>query len=263
MESKGVEVRKKRGKALKKEQKKKFNWTTVGWVIGLCAWVAICLIGVQFLVSFIMVSILGTAASETIWNAVFSGIVYVLTLLLTILVPWKVLKMKTSREELGLSGLPTWTDILLTPVGFVVYWVVAAIVMALVSVIFVNVDWAQQQNIGFQDLFSIGDKLVAFIALVVVAPIAEEIIFRGWLYGKIRSKVPAWVGILVVSALFGLMHLGFDIQALQWNAAVNIFCMSVVMCVMREITGTIWSTILLHMAKNGIAFYLLYIVGMY
>jgi membrane protease YdiL (CAAX protease family) len=32
-----------------------------------------------------------------------------------------------------------------------------------------------------------------------------------------------------------------------------------VMCVMREHTGAIWITILMHMAKNGLAFYLLFV----
>jgi membrane protease YdiL (CAAX protease family) len=31
------------------------------------------------------------------------------------------------------------------------------------------------------------------------------------------------------------------------------------MCVMREHTGAIWITILMHMAKNGLAFYLLFV----
>jgi membrane protease YdiL (CAAX protease family) len=73
--------------------------------------------------------------------------------------------------------------------------------------------------------------------------------------------VRAWVAILAVSVLFGLMHLGFDFEALQWNVAINIFCMSVVLCVLREITGTIWSGTILHMLKNGLAYYLLFIVG--
>jgi len=169
--------------------------------------------------------------------------------------------MKTSREELGLVGLPTWTDIGLAPVGFAVYFIGAIILLALCTTLFPGVNWDQTQEIGFENLFWLSDKILAFVALVMFAPVAEEIIFRGWLYGKIRAKVPAWVGILAVSLLFGLMHLGFNFEALQWNVTVNIFAMSVVMCVMREITGTIWSGMILHVLKNGVAFYLLFIAG--
>ena len=45
----------------------------------------------------------------------------------------------------------------------------------------------------------------------------------------------------------------------QWNVGINVFAMSIVLCVMREITGSIYSGILLHMLKNMLAFYLLYI----
>ena len=108
-----------------------------------------------------------------------------------------------------------------------------------------------------------GDRVLAFLTLVVVAPIAEEIVFRGWLYGKMREKIASEysnkvsmvVSILLVSLLFGAVH-G------QWNVGVNVFAMSVVLCGLREITGTIYAGILLHMLKNGVAFWMLYMMGM-
>ena len=98
--------------------------------------------------------------------------------------------------------------------------------------------------------------------LVVVAPIAEELIFRGWLYGKLRlllssklsNNASMILSIILVSVLFGMVHM-------QWNVGVNVFALSVVLCGLREITGTIYAGILAHMLKNGIAFYLLYILG--
>jgi membrane protease YdiL (CAAX protease family) len=229
----------------------------------------VSLVACQFVVSYVIITIVDVVGlerevlSEPVWNAVFAAVVYMLCLLLTILVPWKVLKMKTNREELGLLGLPTWTDIGLAPVGFAAYFVVGISVMVLLSMVFPGVNWDQAQEVGFENLFLVSDKIFAFIALVVLAPVAEEIIFRGWLYGKVRTKASAWVGILAVSVLFGLLHLGFNVEALQWNVAINIFCMSIVLCVLREITGTIYSGIVLHMLKNGVAFYLLFVVGMF
>jgi membrane protease YdiL (CAAX protease family) len=59
---------------------------------------------------------------------------------------------------------------------------------------------------------------------------------------------------LLVSLLFGVVHL-------QWNVGVNVFALSIVLCSLREITGTIYAGILLHMLKNGVAFWLLYVMG--
>jgi membrane protease YdiL (CAAX protease family) len=93
---------------------------------------------------------------------------------------------------------------------------------------------------------------LAFVTLVVVAPIAEEIIFRGYMYGKLKKFVPIWVAILATSLLFGAVHGA-------WNLAIDTFALSIVLCSLREFTGNIWASILLHMVKNGIAFYILFI----
>jgi membrane protease YdiL (CAAX protease family) len=94
--------------------------------------------------------------------------------------------------------------------------------------------------------------MVAFVALVILAPVTEELIFRGFLYGKLRSRLNAIPAIILVSVLFGVLH-G------QWNVGVIVCIMSVFMCIARELTGTIYSGILMHMIRNGIAFYLLYV----
>ena len=93
---------------------------------------------------------------------------------------------------------------------------------------------------------------MAFIALVVVAPAAEELIFRGVIYGEMR-KVNPYLATIIVSLMFGIAH-G------QLNVGITAFAMSLVMCFMREkLTGTVWSTIILHMIKNAVAFYFLFI----
>jgi membrane protease YdiL (CAAX protease family) len=85
-------------------------------------------------------------------------------------------------------------------------------------------------------------------------------LFRGYLYGKLRKITPIWVAIVMTSLTFGVAHLwtGGD-GPLQWAVMIDTFVLSLVMCVMREHTGAIWITILMHMAKNGLAFYLLFV----
>ena len=99
---------------------------------------------------------------------------------------------------------------------------------------------------GNFDVYTRGDMLLTFVSLVVVAPICEEIIFRGWLYGKMRSRLTAPLAMLLTSLLFGLMH-G------QINVGLTVFVMSLVMCIIRELTGTVYGGIVVHMLKNGLA----------
>lgn len=252
----------------------KGGWRTAGMVFLMCAWVVFAVIAVQFAVGFLMVRLLGTDVNKPVWTATFSAITYILAMALVILVPpllmrevkktgrvQKKLARTEKRMELGLMGLPTWADIGLAPIGFIVSMVLAAILVTVFS-LFPWFDAEQVQEVGFSVYMSGGDRIIAFLTLVVMAPIAEEIIFRGWLYGKMRNrllgKMPEIWGIalstFVVSLVFGLVHM-------QWNVGVNVFALSVVLCILREITGTIYSGILTHMIKNGVAFFLLYVIG--
>ncbi len=220
--------------------------------LALILGIVIFTIEIIFLLSFHF--ILGSKFELPVWNFVYQALVYSVTLIVIIYAP-KLLRKKTvTREQIGFKGLPTWTDIGLAFVGLVIYFILASLLISLFN-LFPWFDAGQSQDVGFNNLYTMADRLIAFISLVVVAPIAEEAIFRGWLYGKLRAKISLVPAIIIVSLLFAILH-G------QWNVGVNVFALSIVLCVLREITGTTYSGIIVHMLKNGIAFYLLYIFGM-
>ena len=244
---------------MKKQSQKSKGWRAFFvalFGVGLAAWVGLVLFAVEWGISFLFVKMIpADFLLSNVGSAVYQVVVYAIALLAIIFIPWKLVKQKTTREELGLRGLPTWTDLLLAPIGFVVTVVLSMALTAVMMALFPSIDWQQVQQVGYDrgSLYKIGDFLLAFSCLVVLAPICEEIIFRGWLYGKLRFRMPAVPAILITSVLFGIMH-G------QWNVGVTVFAMSIGMCVMRELTGTIWGGVLLHMIKNGIAFYFLFII---
>lgn len=218
----------------------------------LCLWIFTSTVASQFLIGWGIILLFGKEAlSQPVWTAVYSALSYMVALSLIIFVPRR--RLKTSRNELGLTGWPTWTDVGLSPVAFIAATLLAAGAAALFSM-FPWFNANELQDVGFNTYMVGSDRIIAFITLVIVAPIAEEIIFRGWLYGKIREKVGIVASTLIVSALFGIVHM-------QWNVGVNVFCLSVVLCGLREVTGTIYAGILTHMVKNGVAFYLLYIMS--
>ena len=245
------------------EKKTSEFWRITRYVILLVVWVFCSVVASQVVVGLIMGLFLDAETLNTpVVSGLYSVFSYGIALFLIIFVPPRVAEkwtkngqktMAASREELGLKDLPTWTDIGLGVVGYIVSTLLA---MGLVW-LFSSLPWfnaGQSQDTGFGPFMSGGEKIIAFLVLVVAAPIVEEIIFRGWLYGKLRARLNAVVSVLIVSVLFGIMHF-------QWNVGVNVFALSVVLCILREITGTIYAGILTHMIKNGIAFYLLYVVG--
>ena len=193
----------------------------------------------------------GAPLNATILQTVLIGVVYMLTLLFVVSLP-RLLKKRVSWEDLGLSRLLNWSDIGYAPVGFIIYFVASSLLVYIGSQVIPGFDVSQAQETGFSHVSQYYEYVLAFIALIIMAPVAEELLFRGFLYGKLRKRMPIWVAVLLTSVLFGLVH-G------QWNAGTDVFALSVVLCSLREITGGIWSGILLHMLKNSIAFFIIFI----
>lgn len=228
------------------------------WVAALLpVWVLIAfyasqviIIGLLLLLQWANVPI--TAMNETVYNSSITALVYVLAILITIGVPWGIRRSRTTRKDVGLERLPSWQDIALAPAGFFVYLLLSAGLLALLSSFLPFIDVDQAQDVGFSQLTQRYELILAFITLVVIAPVAEEILFRGYLFGKLRAYAPLWVAIIVTSLLFGLVH-----QA--WNVGIDTFALSIILCLLRVVSGSLWPAILLHMIKNGIAFYLLFI----
>ena len=187
-----------------------------------------------------------------------AGLIYAISLVIVIGAPWWLKKVRTSREVLGLTRLPRWTDILLAPAAFIIYGLISAILLAVISYFLSGVDWTQVQQVGFDSLHARYEYILAFTTLVIVAPIAEETLFRGYLFGNLKRRVPVWLAILVTSLIFGALHLGIT-APLQWNVALDTFALSIILCGLRLITGSIWAGILLHILKNGIAYYILFV----
>jgi hypothetical protein len=190
--------------------------------------------------------------NPTTVNFLLSAIVYITTISTAIGLPWLIKNRRTSLADIGFKRLPTWTDILLTPAALIVYLIFSSILIMVAMNTLPWFDVNQIQDTGFSQLNDNLEYILAFFALVVMAPIAEEVLFRGYLYGKLRKFAPIWAAIIVTSLLFGFVHGA-------WNLAVDTFALSVVLCLLREQTGSLWASILLHMAKNGMAFYFLFI----
>ncbi|HEX7483823.1 MAG TPA: type II CAAX endopeptidase family protein [Candidatus Saccharimonadales bacterium] len=234
-------------------------------VLGLPAWVAASFVLAQIVVSALIIALRSAGVqlsvlNPSIFETVAAASVYVLTLAIVIMVPWWVRRISTTKNELGITRLPSWMDIGLAPAGFVLYLLASGIVVYLLTTFVPGFDGAAPQEVGFDNLTNRFEYLLAFFTLVVVAPVAEEAIFRGYLYGKLRKSVSVWLTVLATSLLFALLHMNWSDGTLAGvNVAVDVFVLSLVMCSLREITGNIWAGVLLHMMKNGLAFYFLFI----
>jgi len=92
---------------------------------------------------------------------------------------------------------------------------------------------------------------VLFILAVVFAPIAEELLFRGWIYTSLRAQF-GFIAALLVSALtFALAH-----NEETHLYALVVFPIGLGLGVMREKSQSVQATIIFHAIFNTIAFVL-------
>lgn len=145
---------------------------------------------------------------------------------------------------------PYISDVGLAILGFMVYFVGTVAVGVVYRNLLQLPD--QAQNIGYHADLAGFDLFFAGFVLLLLVPIKEEIIFRGFLFKGLRWRLPFWLAALGTSILFGAVH-G------QWNVGLDVFVMSMVSCYLVEKTGSLWPSIFLHIIKNAVAFYVRYL----
>jgi membrane protease YdiL (CAAX protease family) len=85
-----------------------------------------------------------------------------------------------------------------------------------------------------------------WFALVIAAPVAEEIVFRGFLFrGWVRSERAALPGIVLISALFAAIHMQYD-----WFGILQVFFIGLLLGFTRWRSGSTLLTILMHVLAN-------------
>lgn len=204
------------------------------------------------------------SVNETALTTVVTSIVYVLALVIVVMVPYWIYKKRTTRDEMGLrQSLPRWRDLGLAPLVFIACFVSSAITIVMLQAYLPGFDALQRQEIPFNNTAYLQqyELLLIFFTLAIVAPVAEELLFRGYLFGKLRKKLPVFAVILITSVVFSALHLGIGmVEKLQWNAAVDTFILAIGMGLLRHYTGSVWASMLVHIIKNGIAFFVLFVL---
>lgn len=254
-------------KAQKEKKEKKFPWGPRAAIALSIVTFILTQIVVYYLISFWFFAVLGrsweTSSSDWIYTIVGQFSFVVLSEAVILLTLWLFLRRRGGNfKQLGYSRRPIWDDLGWAMIGFAVYFVLLMVVAGLVREL-TSVDFEQRQELGFESIANAPEKLMAFISLVILPPIIEETMFRGFLYTGLRRKLTFAGATAITSVLFAAPHLLGSSQGLLWVAAIDTFVLSLVLCYLREKTGALWAPILVHAIKNFIAFtlFLSYIGG--
>jgi uncharacterized protein len=91
-----------------------------------------------------------------------------------------------------------------------------------------------------------GALISLWLALIVVAPVGEELLFRGFLFrGFVREPREALPGILAISLIWSLLHIQYD-----WFGASQVFALGMLLGYVRLYSGSTTLVIVLHMLLN-------------
>jgi membrane protease YdiL (CAAX protease family) len=125
----------------------------------------------------------------------------------------------------------------------------AAIV--LVPIALIDEDYVSPDRSAFE---GVGDGVTALVAItvvaVVMAPIFEELFFRGVLQRSLDSVLPAWAAIAVASVLFGLAHVSLDLGPANVGVVLAITVAGAVLGITAHVTKRLGRAIWTHAIFN-------------
>jgi uncharacterized protein len=93
--------------------------------------------------------------------------------------------------------------------------------------------------------------MIAGFLIIIVAPITEEIFFRGFLFPGLRRGMGVVLGALISSAIWALLHYtGPE----TWGVVVQLTVFGLWLSWLYARTGSIYPTIAVHLVNNAVAF---------
>ena len=175
--------------------------------------------------------------TNLLWFALMFLFLYVTLAVLRDLPFWRSLGWKKFRT--GQSGEKV------SPWGFFFAGSGLAIFVAYAST------WIHTtKNVPIEELFKNRNSAMLLMAMaVLVAPLVEETVFRGYLYPLFAKTFGILPGILLTGALFGLMHgaqLGWT-----WGFVSLLILVGLIFTYARARTGTVLASYLLHLGYNS------------
>ena len=110
-----------------------------------------------------------------------------------------------------------------------------------------NIDLADQDLVKFitSNALSLRSKALLFLFLLIEAPVLEELLFRGVLFGGLTKIMPIWPAILLSGLVFAVIHI---------NAAtlIPLWFLGVAFAWLYVRTGTLLAPMAVHFTFNAV-----------
>jgi len=213
------------------EREKGVLWTQrdIGW--GLAAFAVL-------LVGFVGFAFWSRARA---WNVDFGLLVRLGEALLVLPVWWlTVRKYGVGWSALGLRPFQA------AALGVGCALMLASFLFNMVYGFFLGLFHLQMQTDLTPVFAEVSNPWLLLVGGAVIAPVAEEIFFRGFVFGGLRPRY-GWRRAAVASAgLFALLHL-------TPTAILPIFLLGLIFAYLYQLSDSLWPSILMHVLTNSVA----------
>jgi uncharacterized protein len=157
----------------------------------------------------------------------------------------KQIRSLSWSDDLGLHWPPLRTVLLWTGL-FIVLFVAGEIATRALGI-------APPES--WENKYSVPIKLLRVFTMIALAPLAEELIFRGLLYRMLSTSVVGALGAVIITAvLFASLHAQYQ-KHHQWPLLFFILLDGLFFGVVVYFTGSVLLTIMLHSLGNLYAAY--------
>lgn len=161
---------------------------------------------------------------------------------------WITVKGRRSlRLDFGFEIRPRDALAVLAGLG----WQLALVIVLVPFVLLLDTTEPSQETLRvLEDSQSAGVVAALAIGAVLVAPVVEEVLFRGLLLRALLRRLPPWVAVVVSGGVFGAVHLGGASGLLAVATVVGLTGFGMLLAVQALRTGSLSRPILTHVGFN-------------
>lgn len=87
-------------------------------------------------------------------------------------------------------------------------------------------------------------KVLLVVSVAVLAPLGEELLFRGYLLRVLRARHGVRPALVITSAIFAVIHV-------NPASVLALFALGMVFGLLRVISGSLWPAMIAHALQNG------------
>ena len=239
----------------------KKKWTAIAWTALYMAITFMVQLMLSFAYGMIAFFVAFQSAGRTMdAGAVQEGIQYVMGLLTK---GWMMILITLLCDMVLMAGFGTWyyfrerqypfrpnykSAFSLKNIGYIIVMGVlgqyASNLIATLTGVLIPSAMDSYEDLAQNFDLSTASPVLMILAVCIVGPIAEELVFRGMIFGKLRRAFSFWPAAIISGIMFGVFHMNI-------MQGVYASVLGVLLAYVYEKTQTIFGSIFFHIVFNA------------